>query len=48
MVDGGVDFWIFIDFRLVWVEMQVLVYPQLGLRFGAALPFFFFSEKQHS
>ena len=28
------------------MEMGVLVHPQLGLRFGAALPFFFLG-KQH-
>ena len=30
------------------MEIGVLVHPQLGLRFGAALPFFlFFYEKPH-
>ena len=30
------------------MKMGVLVHPQLGLRFGAALPgAFFFSEEQH-
>ena len=48
MVDGGVDFGISIDFQWILMEMWFLVHPQLGLRFGAALPgAFFFSEKQH-
>ena len=34
-----------IDFQLIFMEMGVLVHPQLGLRFGAALPGAFFSEK---
>ena len=28
------------DFQLILVEIGVLVHPQLGLRFGAAMPFF--------
>ena len=47
MVDGWVDYWIFIDFQWILMEMVALVHPQLGLRFGAALPGAFFSEKQH-
>ena len=43
----GVDFWIFIDFQWILLEMGVLVHPQLGLRFGAALPGAFFPRKQH-
>ena len=39
------DFWIFVDFQWILLEMGVLVHPQLGLRFGAALPGAFFSEK---
>ena len=47
MVDGGGgDFWIFVDFQLILLEMGVLVHPQRGLRFGAALPFFFVQKKQ--
>ena len=45
MVDGGGDFWIFVDFQLILMEMGVLVHPQLGLRFGAALPGAFFYQK---
>ena len=30
------------------MEMGVLVHPQLGLRFGAALPGAFFSEKNNT
>ena len=41
----GVDFGIFIDFQLILLEMGVLVHPQLGLRFGAALPGAFFLRK---
>ena len=41
----GVDFWIFIDFQWILLEMGVLVHPQLGVRFGAALPGAFASEK---
>ena len=47
MVDGGVDFWIFVDFQWMLMEMGVLVHPQLGLRFGAARPGVFFSEKHN-
>ena len=36
---------LFVDFQGVLLEMGVLVYPQLGLRFGAALPGAFFSGK---
>ena len=40
------DFWIFTDFQWILMEMGVLVHPQLGLRFGAALPgAFLFWEK---
>ena len=35
----------FVDFQLIFMEMGVLVHPQLGLRFGAALPGFFFRRK---
>ena len=30
------------------MEMEVLVHPQLGLRFGAALPGAFFSQKNNT
>ena len=36
---------IFVDFEVVLLETGVLVHPQLGLRFGAALPGLFFSRK---
>ena len=48
MVDGWVDFWIFIDFQWILMEFGVLVDPQLGLRFGAALPGAFFSQKNNT
>ena len=41
----GVDFLIFVDFQCILLEMGVLVHPQLGLRFGAALPGAFFCRK---
>ena len=47
MVDGGLIFGfsvffneISLIFQWILIEMGVLVHPQLGLRFGAALPFF--------
>ena len=36
---------IFVDFQWIFVEMGVLVHPQLGLRFGAAPPGAFFLRK---
>ena len=41
----GVDYWIFVDFQWNPLKMGVLVHPLLGLRFGAALPGFFFLRK---
>ena len=41
----GVDFLIFIDFQWVFMEMGVLVHPQLCDLCGAALPGAFFSQK---
>ena len=41
----GFDFWIFIDFQWIFMKIVVLVHPQLGLRFGAALPGAFFYRK---
>ena len=40
----GVDYWVFVDFQLILMEMGVLVHPQLGLRFGATLPFVFLQK----
>ena len=45
MVDGGSILLIFVDFQWILLEIGVLGHPQLGLRFGAALPGAFFSEK---
>ena len=42
-----VDYWVFDDFQWIFMEMGVLVHPQLGLRFGAALPGFFFCDKHN-
>ena len=39
---------IFVDFQLILKEIGVLVHPQLGLRFGAALPVYFFSQKNNT
>ena len=39
---------IFIDFQLIFMEILVLVHPQLGLLFGAALPGAFFSQKNNT
>ena len=49
-IDGwqGVDFWISVNFQQILMEMGVLVHPQLGLRFGAALPGAFFSHENNT
>ena len=41
----GVDYWMFVDFQWNPLKMGVLVPPQLGPRYGAALPGAFFSQK---
>ena len=47
MVDGGRgDFLIVVDFQMILLEMGVLVHPQLGLLFGAALPVAFLIRKK--
>ena len=45
MVDGGLIFGFLLIFDRFVLERGVLVDPQLGLRFGAALPGAFFSQK---
>ena len=42
-----IDYWIFVDFQLIFMNMGVLVHPQLGLRFGTALSGCLFQEKHN-
>ena len=46
MVDGGLIIGFLLDFNGL-LEMGVLVHPQFGLRFGAALPGAFFVAKHN-